>query len=156
MKCFVLAAALALGCFFTHSPVMAQQKAGKNIRINHVALYVTNLAKSTTFYKEVVGLDTIPEPFHDGKHTWFSIGDKAHLHLIEGRHQPTEGEKNTHLCFSTGNLDALITTLTSRKIAYENWAGQTGSVTKRVDGIRQIWFRDPDGYWIEANDDFQP
>ncbi len=156
MKSNILALVVFLGGFFTHFCSMAQTSSGKTIRINHVALYVTNLGESTAFYKEVVGLDTIPEPFHDGKHTWFSIGDKAHLHLIEGRHQPTEGEKNTHLCFSTAGLDKLIATLNKNGIAFENWAGTRSAVTKRVDGIRQIWFRDPDGYWIEANDDFQP
>jgi lactoylglutathione lyase len=31
----------------------------------------------------VIGLDSIPEPFRDGKHVWFSIGPKSHLHLIQ-------------------------------------------------------------------------
>ena len=37
-------------------------------------------------------------------------------------------------------------------IAYENWAGEKSAVTKRVDGVQQIYFQDPDGYWIEVND----
>ncbi|MCA0397718.1 MAG: VOC family protein [Bacteroidetes bacterium] len=133
----------------------AQSKSSKMIRINHVALYVSNLASSTAFYQDIVGLDTIPEPFHDGRHTWFSIGDKAHLHLIAGRKQAPEAEKNAHLCFSTSQLDKIIEKLTAQKIAYEDWAGHPSGVTRRVDGIRQIYFRDPDGYWIEVNDDFQ-
>jgi lactoylglutathione lyase len=23
----------------------------------------------------------------------------------------------------------------------------------RIDGVHQIWLQDPDGYWIEINDD---
>lgn len=154
MNRILLVLAILSGSLFIHTSAMAQQQPGKNIRINHIALYVTNLATSTAFYRDIVGLDTIPEPFHDGKHTWFAIGDKAHLHLIQGRRQPPEAEKNTHLCFSSGQLDQLIAHLTSKKIAYEDWAGKASSVTKRVDGIRQIYFKDPDGYWIEVNSDF--
>jgi lactoylglutathione lyase len=154
MKIFKMLSLLILAAVITGGPIFAQKKSSVMIRINHVALYVTNLAASTQFYEKVVGLDTIPEPFHDGKHTWFTISEKAHLHLIAGRKQPTEGEKNTHLCFSTADLDNLINKLTSLKIPYENWAGAQSAVTTRVDGIKQIWFRDPDGYWIEANNDF--
>jgi len=25
-------------------------------------------------------------------------------------------------------------------------------VTTRPDGVHQIWFQDPDGYWLEIND----
>lgn len=152
----ILQVLLLFGCAITlHTNTMSQTRSGKTIRINHVALYVTNLDASTKFYRDVIGLDTIPEPFHDGRHTWFSIGDKAHLHLIQGRKGATENEKNTHLCFSTSSMDKLIASLTSLKIPYEDWAGKASSITRRVDGIRQIWFRDPDGYWIEINDDFQ-
>ncbi|WP_290711346.1 VOC family protein [Flavihumibacter sp. CACIAM 22H1] len=124
------------------------------IRINHIALYVSNLHTSTAFYQEVIGLDTIPEPFHDGRHTWFSISENAHLHLISGRATPPEPEKNTHLCFSTGKMDELLEKLKAKGIHYEDWQGKAFTVTKRVDGIRQIYLKDPDGYWIEINDDF--
>ena len=30
--------------------------------------------------------------------------------------------------------------------------GTPGAITLRPDGIQQIYFRDPDGYWIEMND----
>ena len=56
----------------------------KTPRINHIALYVVDLQKSATFYREVIGLDTIPEPFHDGKHAWFSMSEHSHVHVISG------------------------------------------------------------------------
>jgi catechol 2,3-dioxygenase-like lactoylglutathione lyase family enzyme len=46
------------------------------VSLNHIALYVVDLKISTSFYHDIVGLDTIPEPFHDGRHTWFNIGPK--------------------------------------------------------------------------------
>ena len=121
-------------------------------RLNHIACYVVDLKTSTAFYQDVIGLDTIPEPFHDGKHTWFSIGPKSHLHLIQGAAAKTEHEKNSHLCFSVASVDEFTKSLTKNKVEYENWAGEKNTVTKRVDGVKQIYFRDPDGYWIEIND----
>lgn len=129
--------------------IMAQTKP----HLNHIALYVADLQTSTRFYQEVIGLDTIPEPFHDGRHTWFSIG-QGHLHVISGATAATEHNKNSHLCFSVKSMPAFIANLQKHKIAYESWAGEKNGITKRVDGIQQIYFKDPDGYWIEVNDDY--
>lgn len=131
------------------SPAAAQTKP----HLNHIALYVADLQTSTRFYQEVIGLDTIPEPFHDGRHTWFSIG-QGHLHVISGATAPTEHNKNSHLCFSVKSMTTFIANLQKHKIPYESWAGEKNGITKRVDGIQQIYFKDPDGYWIEVNDDY--
>ena len=120
--------------------------------LNHIAVYVTDLQKSTAFYQHVIGLDTIPEPFHDGKHTWFSIGEKNHLHLIAGALATVSHDKNSHLCFSVPSVDSFLPRLTKAGIPYEDWPGKPQSVTTRVDGVKQIYFKDPDGYWIEVND----
>jgi len=121
--------------------------------LNHIALYVTNLSKSTAFYQQIIGLDTIPEPFHDGKHTWFKVAEHSHLHLIQGATGPSPLTKNSHLCFSVASVEDMINKLKKAGIVYEDWAGKKGSITLRVDGIHQIYFQDPDGYWIEINDD---
>jgi lactoylglutathione lyase len=126
----------------------AQAKAS----LNHIAIYVVNLKASTNFYKDVIGLDTIPEPFHDGKHTWFSIGPKSHLHVIEGAAMATPHEKNNHLCFTVPSVETFVSILDKNNIEYENVAGAKKSITTRVDGVKQIYFKDPDGYWIEIND----
>jgi lactoylglutathione lyase len=121
-------------------------------RLNHIAFYVLDLKTSTDFYMNVVGLDTIPEPFHDGRHTWFLIGPKSHLHIISGAKEKITHIKNAHLCFTVPSVDEFIKRLNKYKIAYEDWAGQKMSVTNRVDGVKQIYFQDPDGYWVEVND----
>ncbi len=120
--------------------------------VNHIAVYVYNLHESTHFYKDIIGLDTIPEPFHDGKHTWLNIGDNAALHLIEGTHSITEHDKNSHICFSVTDLKSFMGMLDKNNIEYGNWAGQKQTFTLRPDGVKQIYFKDPDGYWIEVND----
>jgi lactoylglutathione lyase len=120
--------------------------------LNHIAFYVVDLKTSTAFYQDIVGLDTIPEPFHDGRHTWFSVGPKSHLHLIQGAKAKKEQEKNSHLCFSVASVDAFIPILKKNGVEYENWAGEKNAVTNRIDGVKQIYFKDPDGYWLEIND----
>jgi len=127
-------------------------QSNQKVLLNHIAVYVVDLKISTAFYKDIVGLDTIPEPFHDGRHTWFSVGVKSHLHIISGAKGKAEHEKNTHLCFSVASVADFIKVLEKNNVEYENWAGQKNTVTNRVDGVKQIYFKDPDGYWIEIND----
>ena len=131
----------------------AQQLPAKSgARLNHIALYVLDLQKATQFYLNTVGLDTIPEPFHDGRHTWFLIGPKSHLHIISGVKDPLPKEKNTHLCFTVASVEDFIPRLNQAHVPFESWTGEKQTFTKRVDGVKQIYFQDPDGYWIEIND----
>jgi lactoylglutathione lyase len=120
--------------------------------LNHIALYVTDLQVSTAFYRDIVGLDTIQEPFHDGLHTWFGVGPRAHLHLIQSGKLRFEHNKNTHLCFTVQDVPAFARMLEQARILYEDWPGARGRITTRVDGVHQIYLQDPDGYWIEIND----
>src|SRR5687767_6974215 len=136
--------------FFT--PQLFAQEIRGNVQLNHIALYVVDLKTSTDFYRTIVGLDTIPEPFHDGRHKWFTVGPKSHLHIISGAAQKLSHDKNTHLCFSVSSVDAFVALLQKSKIDYENWPGEKMKITTRVDGVKQIYFKDPDGYWIEIND----
>lgn len=121
-------------------------------RINHIAFYVADLKISADFYEKVIGLPTIPEPFKDGRHAWFLIGPKTHLHIISGAKVSLPKEKNTHLCFTVPSVDDFIARLNQAGVPYENWAGEKMAVTNRVDGVKQIYFQDPDGYWLEIND----
>ena len=133
-------------------PKMMQAQ-GKPV-LNHIAVYVKDLKVSTAFYTDVIKLDTIPEPFHDGKHTWFSVSENSHLHIIQGAKEITQHEKNSHLCFSVPSIEEVISRLNANKIPYESWPGEKMAVTTRVDGIKQLYFTDPDGYWIEINNDY--
>ncbi|MFW2475992.1 MAG: VOC family protein [Sediminibacterium sp.] len=122
------------------------------IQLNHIALYVTDLQKAASFYRDVIGLDSIPEPFKIGKHAWFKIGPAMSLHIIAGAPEKKEYYKSNHICFSVGNINQFIIRLKQHGIIHEDSAGTPGAITNRVDGVHQIWFRDPDGYWIEVND----
>ena len=122
-------------------------------RVNHIAFSVHDLQRSTNFYLQLIGLDSIPEPFHDGRHTWFAIGDRSHLHLIQNPGPIVTPDKNTHLCFSVPSVDAFVAKLTKAGIPYEDWLGKKNSITIRVDKVKQVYLQDPDGYWLEINDD---
>ena len=136
-----------------NSILQAQTEVSKPTPVlNHIAIYVVDLKISTHFYQDILQLDTIPEPFHDGRHTWFSIGSVGHLHIIQGAKEFTPHDKNNHLCFSVGLITDFIRSLNKHNIIYENWAGEKMTVTNRVDGVHQIYFKDPDGYWLEVND----
>ena len=135
------------------SPVFSQKVKTSGTILNHIAVYVQDLQKSTHFYSTIIGLDTIPEPFHDGRHTWYKIGSQSQLHLIQGAGLQSPQNKNSHLCFSVASVEEFVSTLKKNNIEFENWAGEKNKVTIRVDGVKQIYFKDPDGYWIEINND---
>ncbi len=129
---------------------MSTTKTGATI--NHLAVYVVDITKSTSFYRNIIGLDTIPEPFHDGKHAWLRIGPGIALHIIQGAESKKEYYKNNHICFSVASIEDFTGKLKKNGISYEDVSGRKNVVSKRVDGINQLWLQDPDGYWIEIND----
>ncbi len=150
-KLGLLAAAVVLSVFVFFLLKKKEAFNGKT-RINHVALHVYNLRKSTVFYRTIIGLDSIADPFKDGKHTWLDMGYKSQLHLIAGADPSFPKNKTHHLCFSIASMDTFIKALRKQDIPFENWAGEAGKVTRRNDGVQQIWLQDPDGYWLEIND----
>ena len=126
----------------------AQSKA----RLNHQAIFVVDLQKTMRFYGGVFQLDTIPEPFHDGKHTWYSIAPGVALHVIQGSDKPKEYFLNNHMCFSVPSVTDFIEKIKPMHVKFYNSKAEPGVITTRVDGVKQIWVNDPDGYWIEVND----
>ena len=142
---------ISLFCTLSYANAQVKPTATKAV-LNHVALYVYNLNISSAFYKEVIGLDTVPEPFHDGKHTWFQLSEHGHLHIISGNIKEQQHIKDAHLCFSVPSVDSFIMKLQKAGVHYESWTGEPGKPTVRVDGVKQVYFQDPDGYWLEVND----
>jgi lactoylglutathione lyase len=132
---------------------MAQTETKKQVIVlNHIAVYVADLAKATEFYKSVLRLQEIPEPFKDNRHTWFTLGPAGQLHLIQGAKSGNEHDKNEHLCFSVASVEDFVKNLDAKKVPYEDWPGKVSTITTRVDGVKQIYFKDPDGHWLEIND----
>lgn len=120
--------------------------------LNHIAVYVSDLDKSGSFYESLLNLNKMEEPFKDGKHIWFSLGAAGQLHLIKGAQKGMKYDKNEHLCFSVSSITDFIAKLDKAGIDYANWPGTAKAPTVRPDGVKQIYFQDPDGHWLEVND----
>jgi lactoylglutathione lyase len=141
---------LLISVLLIGSSAFAQSKLP--MRINHLAIYVKDIKQSRVFYTQVIGLDSIPEPFHDGLHLWLNMGGGASIHVIGGAPERKQYFLNNHLCLSTTNVEDFKKILEKRGIVWYNAAGEKGKTTTRVDGVQQIWLQDPDGYWLEIND----
>lgn len=154
MKTQIQLCVLVVLSLFSHR-ALAQSGTSSEIvlSLNHIAVYVHDLKKSTAFYEDVLKLPKIDEPFKDGRHTWFTLGQAGHLHLIQGAEADIKRDKNDHLCFSVKSIENFIANLEKHHIEYTNWPGTAKAPTVRVDGVKQVYFQDPDGHWIEINND---
>lgn len=123
------------------------------VAVNHTALYVYDLRKSTAFYRDVMNLQEIPEPFKDGKHVWFRTGPHSQLHIIQGAARVEAHDINTHMAFRVKDLPAFMAHLDQTKVRYGAWKGEEKITTLRPDGIKQVYLQDPDNFWLEVNDD---
>ena len=142
-------------CVITLLVIMATAKstfAQGPVMLNHVALYVVDLQKSANFYKNVLLLPEIPEPFKDGKHVWLRIGPHSQLHIIQGN-KTQDHDINTHLAFSVKDLPKFMAHLDKLNVRYGSWKSEPGKTTPRPDGVKQIYLQDPDNFWLEVNDD---
>lgn len=125
--------------------------ASKPPESDHNAIYVRDIGKSAEFYEKVVGLETIPDPFKDGRHIWFRTGPHSQLHVVGGATDVPPQPINIHFAFRVTSITDFMARLDKAQVKYRSFNGD-GKVTTRPDGVRQIYLQDPDGYWIEVND----
>jgi lactoylglutathione lyase len=119
--------------------------------LNHISLFVYDLKMATSFYEKVFNLQKMEDPLKDGKHVWFTLGSAGELHLILGAKKGVYHDPGEHTCFSVSSIEDFMKKLDDLKINYRNWEGTSKTPTLRADGVKQIYFQDPDGYWLEAN-----
>ena len=123
------------------------------LTMHHVSLFVRDVDASAAFYADVLGLEEIPNRVGQAHIRWFTIDGFRTIHLIGG---DPEAERprpfSTHLALATRSLDTVLARLAEKGVAYCNVARQPQGITVRADGVRQIYFQDPDGHWIEIND----
>ena len=130
--------------------VQAQDTSFK-FSVNHLAISVKDVNRSAEFYMKVLKLPEIVNRSKIEGVRWFLLGDGRELHLISAIKENVTVNKALHLGLSTADFDTFIKYFKELKIPYSDWPGKPNTVNIRADGVKQIFFQDLDGYWIEVN-----
>jgi catechol 2,3-dioxygenase-like lactoylglutathione lyase family enzyme len=111
------------------------------VGIAHVALPVTDLAATRTFYADALGLREAARPDFGFDGYWFQVGaQQIHVFPIPG----TEVNVFQHFAVEVGDAEAVATELESRGIAVRRSGHVPGAG-------RQVFVQDPTGHQIEFN-----
>lgn len=124
-----------------------------NFCFNHIALSVQDVDESIAFYQKVLQLHEIKNTASNSKTRWLSLGEDKQLHLIPRPQADIKINKAVHFALTTPNFDDFVAYLKELQIDYSDWKDTPNKNYVRKDGIRQVYFQDPNGYWIEINDD---
>ena len=122
--------------------------------LRHVALRVTNLARSRIFYEQLLGLKVEWEP--DSDNVYFSSGsDNFALHQIPpselAAHQPMTGRLLDHIGVILENPEAVDRMYREVEPRLQQLGGQVVKPPKQHrDGSYSFYFSDPDGIVIQA------
>ncbi len=110
---------------------------------NHVALQVSDVTQSADFYSKVLDLEEIRIPAFDYPVRWFSLGENRELHLIGRKEACTStGIRGNHFCLEVTDILQAEKHLIDLGIDYM-------PIKLRPDGVKQLFFTDPDGHFIE-------
>ena len=111
--------------------------------LNHVAIYVSDVKRSSEFYGGVLQLQSLPRPAFNFPGAWFRLGTGQELHLIGNRGDPfSENHRNNHFALRVDDIDAWERHLKSV-------GAQFAPKKQRPDGAWQVFLRDPDGHAVE-------
>ena len=115
----------------------------KHYELNHVAIHVEDVEKSSRFYEQVLQLEPIPRPAFPFPGAWFRLGEFQELHLIGERQEPVHSHnRGNHYALRIDDMDAWEDHL--QKLGIEYLPRRT-----RPDGALQIYVKDPDGHLVE-------
>lgn len=137
--------------FLGFDMLLSQDNSSYHLTLDHLALSVKDVDKSADFYKNALKLQEITNRTEMPGIRWFSLGDGKELHLISTIKEEVSINKAVHLALKTPHFDAFVMKLEEMNIAYSDWPGTHKNISIRADGIKQIFFQDVDGYWIEVN-----
>lgn len=121
------------------------------VSFDHLALSVKDIKKSAAFYTDILMLPEITNLSGKEGMRWFSLSNGRELHIIRSNKEKIIMNDDIHFAFTSNSFDAILKVLISLKIPYSDADGKPNTVSTRADGIKQIYFQDPDGYWLEAN-----
>jgi catechol 2,3-dioxygenase-like lactoylglutathione lyase family enzyme len=122
--------------------------------LRHVALRVTNLARSRAFYEQLLAMQVVWEP--DAENVYFSSGtDNLALHQIsEGElaaYQPLTGQRLDHIGVILENPQAVDQMHRDIAPRIESLGGRIAKEPQQHrEGSESFYFSDPDGNVIQA------
>ena len=118
---------------------------------NHIAISVKNVDKSVDFYQRVLQLKEIENTASNSKTRWLLLAEGKQLHLIPRPDFKVKTNKAVHFALATNLINEVKNHLNQLNITYSDWKNTPKKDYVRKDGIEQIYFQDPNGYWIEIN-----
>ncbi len=131
--------------------IRAQDSTSFNLTFNHLTHYVKDLDRTVEFYTKVLKLNEISNRTKEPGMRWISLGGNMELHLVSIKKQNIIIDTLSHFAFATKYFDAFIKRLDKINIAYSDTNDKPHTYSTRADGVKQLYFQDPDGYWIEVN-----
>jgi len=117
-------------------------------QLNHVAIHVADAERSAAFYREVLGLQPMPQPTFDFPVVWLRIGKDQELHIIGNKGRPLEMPERSicHTALAVEDIEAAKRHLEEKGIDHRG-------VFRRPDGAAQLFLNDPDGHRVELTSD---
>ena len=128
-------------------------------RLQHVLIQTTDLAATSRWWEEVLGLRAGPHPDFGFPVAWLYCGEEDVVHLTEGGAavsanrqaylaQQSQAERGTgvldHIAFHATGLAEVLARLQARGVPFQS---------RRVDaqGLFQLFLFDPNGVKVELN-----
>ena len=113
------------------------------VELNHVAIHVSDVPRSSTFYATALKLEPIPRPAFSFPGAWFRLGSAQELHLIGDRHDAVfSHRRGNHFALRVDDLAPWSKHLQQLGIEFQ-------PPRPRPDGALQLFLQDPDGHVIE-------
>ena len=85
-----------------------------------------------------------------------SLGEGKELYLLSFPDDEIKITRAVHLALKISDFDAFIKKLVTMKVNYSDWIGKIlNKINIRDNRIKQVYFQDPNGYWIEVNSVWQ-